>query len=92
MDIPGPSSQPLPPLMREGGDLSPKAVAALCEHRSLRPPCVRCLTRRNVRLYRGDRILNYVGYDRGRLIVGMMIGLVAGSRVYPASGALRCHL
>jgi hypothetical protein len=32
MDALNPSNPPLPPLMREGGELAPAAVAALCEH------------------------------------------------------------
>jgi hypothetical protein len=32
MDMHSPPGQPLPPLMREGGELSPAAVEALCAH------------------------------------------------------------
>jgi hypothetical protein len=71
MDAPNPSNLPLPPLMREGGELSPAAVAALCEHPQF-AAAMRALLADNVRLYRGNRILNYVGYDRGRLIVGIL--------------------
>ena len=71
MDASNPSSLPLPPLMREGGELAPAAVAALCEHPRF-AAAMRALLADNVRLYRGNRILNYVGYDRGRLIVGIL--------------------
>lgn len=71
MDAPNSSNPPLPPLMREGGELAPAAVAALCEHPQF-APAMRALLADNVRLYRGNRILNYVGYDRGRLIVGIL--------------------
>src|SRR5207248_9119690 len=79
MDLAASSNQPLPPLMREGGELAPAAVAALCEH----PPfaaAMRTLLDDNVRLYRGNRILNYVGYDRGRLIVGILAFYLLVSR------------
>ena len=71
MDARNPSSLPLPPLMREGGELAPAAVAALCEHPQF-AAAMRALLADNVRLYRGNRILNYVGYDRGRLIIGIL--------------------
>jgi AraC-like DNA-binding protein len=71
MDASNPSSLPLPPLMREGGELAPAAVATLCEHPQF-AAAMRALLADNVRLYRGNRILNYVGYDRGRLIVGIL--------------------
>jgi hypothetical protein len=57
--------------MREGGELSPAAVAALCAHPRF-AEAMRALLTDNVALYRGNRILNYVGYDRGRLIVGIL--------------------
>jgi hypothetical protein len=69
MDIASPPDTQVPPLMREGG--APAAVAALCEHPRC-PAAMRTLLADNVRLYRGNRILNYVGYDRGRLIVGIL--------------------
>jgi hypothetical protein len=71
MDIARPSNSPLPPLLREGGELAPAAVAALCGHPQF-AAAMRTLLADNVRLYRGNRILNYVGYDRGRLIVGIL--------------------
>jgi hypothetical protein len=71
MDAANPSDLPLPPLMREGGELAPAAVAALCTHPQF-AAAIRALLADNVRLYRGNRILNYVGYDRGRLIVGIL--------------------
>jgi hypothetical protein len=57
--------------MRAGGELAPAAVAALCAHPQF-AAAMRALLADNVRLYRGNRILNYVGYDRGRLIVGIL--------------------
>jgi len=71
MDVQSPSEAVLPPLMRAGGDLSPQAVAALCAHPNF-PAAMRMVMADNVRLYRGNRILNYVGYDRGRLVVGIL--------------------
>jgi hypothetical protein len=71
MEIDSPARQPLPPLMRVGGELSPAAVEALCAHPRF-AAAMRALLADNVRLYRGKRILNYVGYDRGRLIVGIL--------------------
>ena len=87
MDIAGPSNLPLPPLTREGGALSPAAVAALCEHPQF-AAAMRALLADNVRLYRGNRVLNYVGYDRGRLIVGFLaLYLHVGRRDFdPGSG------
>lgn len=61
----------LPPLMQEGGALSPTAVAALCGHPRF-PGATRALLAAHVALYRGNRILNYVGYDRGRLLIGIL--------------------
>jgi hypothetical protein len=61
----------LPPLMRAGGELSPAAVAALAEHPQF-AAAMRALLAANVELYRGNRVLNYVGYDRGRLVVGIL--------------------
>ena len=61
----------LPPLMRPGGQLSPDAVAELCAHPNF-ARAMRAVLADNVRLYRGNRILNYVGYDRGRLVVAML--------------------
>jgi hypothetical protein len=60
-----------PPLMRPGGELSADAVLALCEHPNF-AQAMRAVLTDNVRLYRGNRILNYVGYDRGRLVVAML--------------------
>src|SRR5262245_32641408 len=80
MDAPNPSEVPLPPLMREGGALAPAAIAALTGHPQF-AAAMRVLLADNVRLYRGNRILNYVGYDRGRLIVGILaLYLHAGRR------------
>jgi hypothetical protein len=71
MDVQSPSDVVVPPLMRAGGGLSPAAVAALCGHPSF-PQAMRAVLADNVRLYRGNRILNYVGYDRGRLIIAIL--------------------
>jgi hypothetical protein len=70
----------VPPLMRAGGAISPAAVAAACGHPQF-AAAMRALLADNVALYRGNRILNYVGYDRGRLILGIMaLYLHAGRR------------
>jgi len=79
MDVHSPSDLVLPPLMRAGGDLSPQAVAALCEHPHF-PEAMRAVLADNVRLYRGNRILHYVGYDRGRLVVGLLAFYLHASR------------
>jgi hypothetical protein len=71
MDMRAPSDTVLPPLMRDGGELSTAAVAALCEHPRF-PAAMRAMMTDNVRLFRGNRILNYVGYDRGRLVIGIL--------------------
>jgi hypothetical protein len=65
------SAAVLPPLMRPGGELSTEAVAALCAHPNF-AQAMRAVLTDNVRLYRGNRILNYVGYDRGRLVVALL--------------------
>ena len=65
------SAAVLPPLMRPGGDLSAETAAALCAHPNF-AQAMRAVLAENVRLYRGNRILNYVGYDRGRLVVAML--------------------
>jgi hypothetical protein len=71
MDIQSPSDVVLPPLMRAGGELSPDAAAVLCRHPRF-PEAMRAVLASNVHFYRGNRILNYVGYDRGRLVVAML--------------------
>jgi hypothetical protein len=71
MDMRAPSDAVLPPLMRDGAELSTAAVAALCEHPQF-PAAMRAMMTDNVRLFRGNRILNYVGYDRGRLVIGIL--------------------
>jgi CRP-like cAMP-binding protein len=55
-------------------------VAALCADPRF-AAAMRALLAEQVRLYRGNRILNYVGYDRGRLLVGILaLYLHVGSR------------
>jgi len=71
MEARSPPEATLPPLMQAGGELSLGAIAALCGHPSF-PDAMRAMLADNVRLYRGNRILNYVGYDRGRLLVGIL--------------------
>jgi hypothetical protein len=71
MDAHSPAEVIVPPLMRTGGALSREAAAALCRHPRF-PEAMRAVLADNVRLYRGNRILNYVGYDRGRLIVTIL--------------------
>jgi hypothetical protein len=70
---------PLPQLMRDGGELAPERVEAVCAHPQF-ATAMRALLADNVRLYRGNRILNYVGYDRGRLIIGILALYLHGSR------------
>src|SRR5262249_44651675 len=81
------SYEPLPSLMRDGGELAPEAVAALCAQPQF-AVAMRALLADNVRLYRGNRILNYVGYDRGRLLVGLFALYLHVTRRadYPGSG------
>ena len=79
MDIQTTSDTILPPLMRAGGKLSPEAAAALCRHPNF-AQAMRAVLTDNVSLYRGNRILNYVGYDRGRLVVAMLAFYLHASR------------
>src|SRR5262245_9643083 len=65
--------------MYEGGEFAPERVAALCAHPQF-AAAMRALLADNVRLYRGNRILNYVGYDRGRLMIGILALYLHGSR------------
>ncbi len=71
MDVQSPSDVVLSPLMRPGGEVSPEAVAALCRNPRF-PEAVRAVLTDNVRFYRGNRVLNYIGYDRGRLVVAVL--------------------
>ena len=79
MDDQTTSAAILPPLMRAGGELSPEAAAALCRHPNF-AQAMRAVLTDNVSLYRGNRILNYVGYDRGRLVVAMLAFYLHASR------------
>jgi DNA-binding transcriptional ArsR family regulator len=79
MDVQSPSDVVVPPLMRAGGELSPAAVAALCGHPDF-PQAMRAVLADNVHLYRGNRILNYVGHDRGRLIIAILAFYLHASR------------
>src|SRR5262245_13192310 len=87
MEARSPPEATLPPLMQAGGELSLGAIAALCGHPSF-PDAMRAMLADNVRLYRGNRILNYVGYDRGRLLVGILAYYLHASRspTDPTSG------
>src|SRR5215471_16967927 len=71
MDVRSPAEAVLPPLMRSGGELGPETLSALCRHPQF-PRAMRAVLTGHVDLYRGNRILNYVGYDRGRLVVGVL--------------------
>ncbi len=71
MDVQSPADVVLPPLMRSGGELGPETMSALCRHPQF-PRAMRTVLTSHVGLYRGNRILNYVGYDRGRLAVGLL--------------------
>jgi hypothetical protein len=57
--------------MQVGNAVSANAVAILCTHPRF-PEAMRAVMDGNVRLYRGNRVLNYLVSDRGRLIVGML--------------------
>jgi hypothetical protein len=87
MDAHSPSEVVLPALMRSGGELSPAVIAALCGHPNF-ADAMRAMLTDNVRLYCGNRILNYVGYDRGRLIIGILAYYlhVTRSAADPTSG------
>src|SRR5262245_46079118 len=65
--------------MYEDGELAPERVATLCAHPQF-AAAMRALLADNVRLYRGNRILNHVGYDRGRLMIGILALYLHGSR------------
>jgi DNA-binding MarR family transcriptional regulator len=71
MDVQSPSALVLPAIARAGGELSPDAVAALIRHPRFAAAMRAALTE-NVRLYKGNRILNHVGYDRGRLVTAIL--------------------
>ena len=71
MDVQSPAELLLPALMRSGGELGPETRSALCRHPQF-PQAMRAVLTGQVGLYRGNRILNYVGYDRGRLVVGLL--------------------
>jgi AraC-like DNA-binding protein len=71
MDVRSPAEVVLPPLMRSGGELGPETLSALCRHPQF-ARAMRAVLTDHVGLYRGNRILNYVGYDRGRLVVGLL--------------------
>jgi hypothetical protein len=71
MDVHSPAELVLPALTRSGGELGPEARSALCRHPQF-PRAMRAVLTGQVGLYCGNRILNYVGYDRGRLVVGLL--------------------
>jgi len=62
MDVRSPAELVVPALAQAGGELSPAAVAALIRHPRF-PDAMRAVLTDNVRLYKGNRIVNYVGYD-----------------------------
>lgn len=71
MDIHSPLGVTLPPLMRDGGEASREAVAALTRHPGF-PQAMRAVLSDHVGFFKGNRILNYIGYDRGRLVVAVL--------------------
>jgi hypothetical protein len=71
MDVRSPSDAVLSPLMRAGGELSADAVAALTRDPRF-AQAVRLVLADNVRFYRGNRILSYLGYDRGRIVIAIL--------------------
>ena len=87
MDVRSPAELVVPALAQAGGELSPAAVAALIRHPRF-PDAMRAVLTDNVRLYKGNRIVNYVGYDRGRLVISIMAFYLHATRRPgdPASG------
>ena len=71
MDVQNRSDLVVPDFARAGGALSPEAVAALVRHPRF-ADAMRAVLVANVGLYKGNRILNYVGYDRGRLVMSIL--------------------
>ena len=60
-----------PPLSREDDAFSAVAVAKLCAHPQF-PDAVRVVLTGSVRHFQGNRILNQIGYDRGRLVISIL--------------------
>lgn len=79
MDVHTPSELVVPTLARAGGELSAEAIAALTRHPRF-DDALRAVLTANVRLYKGNRILNYVGYDRGRLVIAILAFYLHGLR------------
>jgi hypothetical protein len=71
MDVQSRLGLAVPELARAGGALSSEAAAALIQHPRF-PAAMRAVLVGNVGIYKGNRILNYVGYDRGRLVTSIM--------------------
>jgi hypothetical protein len=69
MDVLSPPAAP--PLSQPGGPISADTVARLCAHPGF-PEAMRTLMAGNVKLHRGNRILNYIVSDRGRLLIGLL--------------------
>ncbi len=58
-------------LIAAGGSLPADAIAGLCAHPRF-SQAVRVASRGVVGLYRGNRLLNLVTHDRGRMVVGLL--------------------
>jgi hypothetical protein len=72
MDVRSPSELVLPSLVQAGGELSPEAVAALIAHPRF-PDAMRAMLTAAVQLFKGNRILNHVGFDRGRVVTAILV-------------------
>ncbi len=71
MDVQSPSELAVPDFARPGGELSPDSVAELLRQPRF-PEAMRAVLAGNARLYKGNRILNYLGSDRGRLVISIL--------------------
>ena len=71
MDVRSPSELVLPSLVQAGGELSPEAIAALIAHPRF-PDAMRAMLTTAVGLFKGNRILNHVGFDRGRVVTAIL--------------------
>jgi hypothetical protein len=77
----------MPSLSELGGPMSADAVARLCAHPRF-PEAMRSMVAGSIRLYRGNRVLNHMISDRGRLLIGLFAFYLHASRrpEIPGSG------
>ena len=71
MDVASPSNVRRPPIMQEDEAFSAVAIGKLCAHPRF-PDALRRVLSGSVRYFHGNRILNQIGYDRGRLVISIL--------------------